>query len=138
MEKCHGALILGLVQGRSRIGSNKTETKKGIPLPDSPSPTPWNQLEAGIAYAMGLPMMIVKEPGISGGVFDIGAAGDQFVHALEVTNSRTWRSDELKSSLDEWRDEVVQHARATRPKSKSTHARKADGRGRKSANSRRM
>jgi hypothetical protein len=82
MMKCHGALVLGLVQGRIRAGTSKPGTKKRKQLRNSTFPTPWNQLEAGIAYDIGLPLMIVKEDGINGGIFDPGAVGDQFIHSV--------------------------------------------------------
>jgi len=113
MAKCHGALILGLIQGRIDTGTSKPGPKKRRPLRSSTFPTPWNQLEAGIAYAMDLPLMIVKEVGICGGIFDPGAVGDHFVHSVDLGTSRTWRTAELKSSLDEWNAEVICHAQTT-------------------------
>lgn len=119
MAKCHGALILGLVQGKIAVGTSKPGTQDHKLLRNSKFPTPWNQLEAGIAYALGLPLMIVKEEGISGGIFDPGASGEQFVHSVKLGRARTWHSAELRSSLDEWKIDVVGHWRGARLKAKS-------------------
>src|SRR5437667_6805088 len=46
-------------------------------------PTAWNNLEAGILFGLGLPILIFKEDGISGGVFDNGVT-DVFIHKMPV------------------------------------------------------
>jgi hypothetical protein len=114
MRRCHGALILGLVQGKIDSGTSKPGTRERKSLRNFVFPTPWNQLEAGIAFAMGLPLLIVRERGIGGGVFDPGAAGDRFVHPVQLRSPRPWKTGELKSTLDAWEGEVVRHARRAR------------------------
>jgi hypothetical protein len=72
-KHCAGGIILGFEQYRSLDGIDKpgtgSEARRG---PSVPFPTPWNQLEAGILFGLGLPLLIFRESGISGGIFDAG------------------------------------------------------------------
>lgn len=79
MESCEGAIILELeqlhvVDGRDKTGADSEEHVEDLNLP-----TPWNHIEAGMAFMLDLPMLIVKEEGVEGGVFDVGNS-DRFIH----------------------------------------------------------
>src|SRR3954447_20890464 len=70
MTECEGVIVLGLrqievIDGIVKPGSGEERTLRGEFLP-----TPWNQLEAGVAFALELPLMLIKEHGVEGGVFD--------------------------------------------------------------------
>lgn len=70
---CAGALILGFTQtqadhGVRRVAEENSESSGVAEF----IPTPWNHLESGIAYALGLPLLVIKERGIRGGIFDHG------------------------------------------------------------------
>jgi len=85
MNDCEGAVILGLKQ---------LEVKQCIEKPgtDNPNtdkkdfylPTAWNHLEAGIAFALGLPLLIIREKGVEGGIFDVGVT-DKFIHQIDLS-----------------------------------------------------
>lgn len=79
---CAGGVILGFGQFRADTGAQKPNTS-GETLISSPTyfPSPWNQLEAGILFALGLPLLVFKESNISGGVFDNGVT-DVFIHPM--------------------------------------------------------
>jgi hypothetical protein len=79
---CAGGVILGFTQIRADIAVLKPNT------PDEKAatgpllfPTPWNHLEAGILFSLGLPLLVFREKGITGGVFDHGVT-DVFVHPM--------------------------------------------------------
>jgi hypothetical protein len=84
-KHCAGGIILGFEQYRSLDGIDKPGTgsearqRSGVPFP-----TPWNQLEAGILFGLGLPLLIFREPGISGGIFDVGVT-DVFIHQMPAS-----------------------------------------------------
>src|SRR5262245_4744667 len=72
---CCGGVILGFSQFETKGGVWKPGTAKPIRIPTAKTivfPTPWNQLEAGILFSLGKPLLIFRETGISGGVFDHG------------------------------------------------------------------
>ena len=79
---CAGGVILGFQQFRADSGVTKPGTvdEKPIVAP-AVFPSPWNQLESGILFSLGLPLLVFRESGISGGVFDHGVT-DVFVHSM--------------------------------------------------------
>jgi len=92
---CAGGLILGYSQITADVA-------KGVTTQESPdgslivvetvieqyrAPTPWNQLETGIIFGLGLPLFVLKQDGISGGIFDEGAS-DVLVHPMPMPAAR--------------------------------------------------
>ncbi len=79
-KHCAGGIILGFEQTYVEKGIIKRNTDESRVVLDAfPMPSPWNHLEAGILYGLKLPLLIIKEAKISGGIFDIGASS-LFVH----------------------------------------------------------
>jgi hypothetical protein len=102
---CAGGLILGYSQlhvdsGTYRSGTDREEAVKAVHLP-----TPWNQLEAGILYSMGLPLLVFCEPGVSGGIFHIGTS-DSYVHRMPTVNSLEDRASGLREVFLKWQGRV--------------------------------
>jgi len=97
---CAGGIILGYEQFRATAGTWKRGVPKGerrLRKAETASfPSSWNQLEAGILFGLGVPLLIFREAGISGGVFDNGVT-DVFIH---TTPSHTITDDE-RSGLRE-------------------------------------
>ena len=81
-KHCAGGVILGFQQFRADSGAHKpgTPEEKMVSAPVV-IPTPWNQLESGILFSLGLPLLVFREIGISGGVFDAGVT-DVFIHTM--------------------------------------------------------
>src|SRR5437867_13172289 len=74
MNECHGAVILGLKQIHINQGILKPNTRSERKVEDMDLPTPWNQIEAAIAFSLKIPTLIITEQGIEGGIFDIGSS----------------------------------------------------------------
>lgn len=107
---CSGGIILGYTQmTASRVlvkpGTAKEKSVKGLSLP-----TPWNQLKAGILFSMGLPLMVFRQEGIQGGVFDNGVT-DVFVQRLPVGVISSEDQDQIKASMQFWAAKVREHYR---------------------------
>lgn len=100
---CSGGVILGFNQFTATQGVYKPGSDGETPL-NSPInfPTPWNHLEAGILFSLKKPLLVFKEEGISGGVFDPGVT-DVFVHKMPSAGSK---NSELKEVFLKWRDKV--------------------------------
>ena len=104
---CSGGVILGFEQYRSLEGIEKPGTEQELKQ-DSPRPfaTPWNHIEAGILFAQSLPLLIFRERGMVGGIFDPGVT-DVFVHGMP---SGAERSEDDEEALDgvflKWQAEV--------------------------------
>ena len=81
-KHCAGGIILGFEQVYVENGVKKRGTDKEATISSAVFPTPWNHLEAGILYSLGLPLLIIKEKQVSGGIFDIGTS-DKFIHNFD-------------------------------------------------------
>jgi hypothetical protein len=78
---CSGGIILGFNQFTATAGVVKPGTAKQSAIENKMFATEWNNLEAGILFALGKPLLVFREPGVSGGVFDPGVT-DVFVHDM--------------------------------------------------------
>ncbi|MEM1369381.1 MAG: hypothetical protein AAGG02_15505 [Cyanobacteria bacterium P01_H01_bin.15] len=111
-KHCSGGIILGFEQQFAP----KIEKYRGIPDPqnnntikDISYSTPWNHIEAGILFALGIPQLIFREPGITGGVFDNGVS-DVFVHPMPAINSNDGTLDtQVNQTILKWQAQVRTH-----------------------------
>lgn len=89
---CAGGVILGYHQVFARVAEVKVRLEGSGELVTKEveyrAPTPWNQLETGILFGLGLPLLVLKQVGITGGIFDEGA-GDVFVQEMPMPQSGT-------------------------------------------------
>lgn len=109
VRHCSGGIVLGFEQFRATQGEFKRGSKKARATEAPVSfATPWNQLEAGILCAAKLPMLIFREEGVSGGVFDIGTS-EGFVHAMPGLDSTSQTLDDLDSVFQNWVSRVRTH-----------------------------
>jgi hypothetical protein len=108
---CAGALILGFEQQFAP----HVENKRGVPqnegggqIQDVSYPTPWNNLEAGILYGLNVPMLVFKESGITGGIFDAGVS-DVFVHAMPAVDENGGFQRSVNDVFLKWQADVRRH-----------------------------
>ena len=102
---CAGGIILGYEQFQATAGTIKRGIKgaerKLKPKEVFAFPSPWNQLEAGILFGLGLPLLIFREPGIAGGVFDTGVT-DVFIHPTPAPKISAKDKSALKEVFLKW------------------------------------
>ena len=108
-RRCAGGLILGFEYFRADGGIWKPDTAESRRAAGTvPFPTPWNQMEAGILFCLGLPLLVFREGEVSGGIFDNGVS-DAFIQNMPPPDS----SPALKASLHEvfgrWQARVRQN-----------------------------
>jgi hypothetical protein len=102
VKHCSGGIILGFEQFRATRGEFKPGSPNAKAANSAVSfPTPWNQLEAGILFSAGLPIMIFREAGISGGVFDVGTS-EVFIHQMPNLALGQQALDDLDSVFQNW------------------------------------
>jgi hypothetical protein len=103
-----GGVILGFEQFCATDGVSKPgtvrETKLGTP---AFFPSPWNQLEAGILYTVGVPLLILRERSITGGIFDQGVSR-WFTHTLPRSEELEQQRSVLSSVIADWRAKVTE------------------------------
>jgi hypothetical protein len=105
-KHCAGGVILGFQQIRADSGVRKPDTKDATTFSTPMAfPTAWNHLEAGIIFSLGLPLLVFKEPFISGGIFDNGVT-DVFVHEMPDDKMTLARKRSLQAVFLKWQAEV--------------------------------
>jgi hypothetical protein len=108
-KHCSGGVILGFEQILLKSGTSKRGTPQSKALTSPLAlPSPWNQLEAGILYSLGLPILVFKEDGISGGVFDPGVS-DVFIHPMPKSPLSTSERKALSDVFQKWQACVRSH-----------------------------
>lgn len=109
---CAGGLILGFEQFQATAGIRKrgvAGSERALDLGETLSfPTAWNQLEAGILFGLGLPLLIFRERSISGGVFDNGVT-DVFIHTMPGPELAASERASLKEVFLKWYGKVATH-----------------------------
>ena len=110
IKHCSGGIVLGFEQYKFPPGGISQRGHKDENKIDTEfvAPTSWNNLEAGILYARQLPMLIFKEKGITGGVFDVGAS-DIFIHTMPTDGMPDEALEDLDSVFQRWASEVRRH-----------------------------
>ncbi len=106
---CSGGVILGFEQYRSLKGVRKPGTPEEHAHGEHMRfPTAWNHLEAGILFGLRLPILIFREDGIGGGVFDPGVT-DVFIHEMPSPADPRVRRSALGDVFLKWQAEVRRH-----------------------------
>lgn len=105
---CSGGVILGFEQaiGKSVIwkrGTKEQRTDRNVAFP-----TAWNHLESGILYSLGLPLLVFREEGISGGIFDPGVT-DVFVNRMPKPRMTKENQTALSEVFLKWQARVRDH-----------------------------
>jgi hypothetical protein len=108
-KHCSGGVILGFEQAFAR----DVRVKRGTPEERRAAqpisfPTPWNHLEAGILFGMGLPLLVFREPGIVGGIFDTGVT-DTFIHPVPTPAMSRANKTALLEVFRKWQAKVREH-----------------------------
>lgn len=110
-KHCSGGVILGFeqIQVTSGIVKRGTKKEKAISAEKPLSiPTEWNHLEAGIMFGLRLPLLIFKEEGVSGGVFDNGVT-DVFIHSIPMGRVSKQKDASLREVFLKWHAKVSEH-----------------------------
>ena len=127
LNNCEGIIILGLKQIFVKDCIEKEGTAKKYEGRQFFLPTAWNHLEGGIAFGLNLPLLILCEEGVEGGIFDQGVT-DKFIHHISLSlDSKDdshilsyiqsyFASEEFLQPLNEWHEEVILHGWRKRKK----------------------
>ncbi len=109
LQECSGAIVVGIPQLRVATGVLKGEPVTNELLLG----TEWNHIEAGLAYALGLPLLVIHHRGVSRGIFDRGAL-NSFLYELDLTVS-DWSLDaKFHGALGSWKKECLKGGHSSR------------------------
>jgi uncharacterized protein YjbI with pentapeptide repeats len=111
MGGCAGAVIFGFVQLRVLYGVWRSGTAEETRVKDVQLPTPWNQIEAGMAATYGLPVLVVCQPGVDSGIFDFDDLDDSDrIYRVELPVDDSFHS--FQDCFANWCVAVRERARA--------------------------
>jgi hypothetical protein len=106
---CAGGVILGFsqflapggVSKRGTIAENKVKHQVVFP-------SAWNQLEAGVLFALGKPLLVLRDHGIEGGIFDNGVT-DLFVQPMPKIDLRGKDRKAFQEVMQKFASDVHSH-----------------------------
>jgi hypothetical protein len=105
-KHCAGGVILGFSQFESMRGISKKGTVEEKRSEQRlVFPTPWNQIEAGILFALAKPLLVFRENEIAGGIFDNGVS-DVFIQQMPDGLLRGKRRKAFREVLQKFASEV--------------------------------
>ena len=107
MDECSGILVIALERTYFEKGIEKRGGDQEKSLPLTKLATPWNQIESAMAYAKGIPIMVIIEDGIrTEGLLEKGY--DWYVLTIKPTEN-SLLSTEFNGVLSSWKSKVDQY-----------------------------
>ena len=104
MDDCCGAVIIAFTRTRYPAGI-EIKKDKNKELTDISLPTPWNHIEAAMAYTYNMPMLVIAENGLKKeGLLEQGY--DWMVYWTDLEPAMV-TTDQFRSVLDRWKDAVT-------------------------------
>lgn len=97
INHCAGAIILGYPQICVTTGKVK-DSIMGKPFCLG---TEWNHIEAGLAHAKGLPILVIHDTSVLRGIFDRGAL-NAFLYSVDFSVSDWFLSNEISGAVKAW------------------------------------
>lgn len=104
---CSGIIIFGFHQLKVLNGVWRSGTAEESQVRDVQLSTPWNQIEAGMAAMRGLPILLVCQPGVASGIFDLDNNGH--IYRVELPANENSRS--FQNCFANWCAAVHEQAR---------------------------
>ncbi|MFA5240396.1 MAG: hypothetical protein WC476_11915 [Phycisphaerae bacterium] len=103
MKTCKGAIVLGYPQYRVTAAIlNAADAAQKISIT---IPTPWNQIEAALAFKQRIPVLVVAHDGVSGGIFDYGITGE-YVHTTNLGAKEWYKTRDFLGIFSEWEKRI--------------------------------
>lgn len=113
LNGCAGAVVIALERTYFASGTERRGGPKESKLTDVKLPTPWNHIEAAMAYTRGLPLMIIVETGLkSEGLLEHGY--DWYVQWV-TPQAAALNSAEFNGVLASWKQKMAQAPAPRKP-----------------------
>jgi hypothetical protein len=101
LEECEGAIILGYPQIEITAATIKGVTNSA-PFCLG---TEWNHIEAGLAYAIGLPLLVIHDFSVGRGIFDRGVL-NSFLYQKDFKDPAWPLATEIIGSIKQWKSKL--------------------------------
>jgi hypothetical protein len=107
IEKCKGAILVGLERHHSYIGYEKESSLEQNETLHKYTTSPWIHIEGGMAYQAGLPMIILKEDKVHPeGILDPNNS-ESYIFSFTLINNTKKLSDELEQIIESWVQQII-------------------------------
>jgi len=103
MKTCRAAIVLGYPQYEVTAALSKAASPQQ--RLSAVFPTPWNQIEATLAFKQRIPVLVVAHEGVSGGVFDYGVTGE-YVHTTNLGVKDWHKKKDFQGVFQEWQKRI--------------------------------
>ncbi|MFJ2991821.1 hypothetical protein [Pandoraea sp. NPDC087047] len=104
MNECSGTVVIALERKYFPSGLEKRGGSEEVPITNVILPTPWNQIEAAMAYSRGHPLLVIVERGIRAeGLLEPGF--DWYVQAVEP-KAESLTTIEFNGVLASWKGKL--------------------------------
>jgi hypothetical protein len=116
MDQCSGTVVVALERMYFGNGVEKRGSPDQTALQETKLPTPWNQIEAAMAYSRGHPLLMIVEKGLKDeGLLSRGY--DWYVQQVQV-DSASLNTLEFNGVLASWKQKMLQkQPKAAKPSS---------------------
>ena len=105
LDKCSGTIVIALERSYFPSGVEKRGGTNETPLFGVKLPTPWNQIEAAMAYSRKHPLMVIAEEGLKNeGLLEHG--NDWYVQSVKPTITAL-STAEFNGILSNWKQKVM-------------------------------
>jgi len=109
MKSCSGTIIIAFERFHYESGLELRGGQEETSLGNVNLPTVWNQVEAGMAYALGHPLLAIAESHLHNeGLLEDGY--DWFIKWVDLTPA-SLRSTEFTATFEKWVENVERHAK---------------------------
>jgi hypothetical protein len=109
MSSCAGVVIFGFHQLKIENGMWRPGTVEEREVKSMQLSTPWNQIEAGMAAMRGLPILLVCQRGLAGGIFDLERS-DHLMYRIDLEEDQSAHT--FQESFANWYAAVREQARS--------------------------
>lgn len=106
LDECQGAIILGFPQIKIDKGILKDTPIKSSAKNEFYLPTEWNHIEASLAYAIGIPLLVIHHTNVRRGVFDRGAINN-YIYEVDLTNPSWPLLENISGAFNKWKKSVI-------------------------------
>jgi hypothetical protein len=105
MEHCSGIVVIALERSCFPAGHDKRGGPRQASLAEVRLPTPWNHIEAAMAYTTHLPLLVIVEAGLKAeGLLEPGY--DWYVQTMPL-EATALASNEFNGVLADWKEKVL-------------------------------
>lgn len=108
MDECVGTVVLALERTYFPEGIEKRNGENETAISNILLPTPWNQIEAAMAYSRRLPLLVIVQKGLKHeGLLEAG--NDWYVHTIPMEEGYLY-SSQFDDMLKSWKRNIDRKA----------------------------